>query len=473
MKNPLRGLFAPRDLSEGEATSLMMGDMLPGRSVSVTGRSALASTAVLACLIVRAETFAALPVHVYRNVPDGRKHIADDPVELLAGGYANPLQSASEFWRWEQLTEDIWGNAYVRVEWRGGTPIALWPMVSAQGALPMRLSTKGVAVYEYSGDQVTPAGEYTGRDILHFKGPLMREGWYGTSLVQLAADSIGLSIASERFFSRLLSNGSHFPGYLQTDNSLQQTDIDKLRSQFEDKHKGVANAGKVPIFDRGLKWLTNPMTMRDAQLSEQNLWNLQQICRVFRVPPPLVQDYSNSTYTNAAESGRWFAQHTILPIAVNTEKTVGRIFEQTGKRDRYVKFELDGLLRGDPLARAQANQIAVLTGWKTRNEARKDEDMNPLEGLDKPILPLNEGVVEDDGTVSVPNTPAAPPTASLAPVLAHALERIRDRRAKDGDTDRTVEFAEMVLAPVAEAYELAGAVCPVTVPELMTGGADA
>jgi phage portal protein BeeE len=128
--NPFRRRDEPQALSEAELLDLAFGFRSIGSAFNVTQDNAIKSTAVVACLIVRAETFASLPVHVYRQDGDSRHKVPGHPLDLVIGQEANPLMTSVEFWRWKQLTEDIRGHAFVRIERSGGKPIAFWPMTN-------------------------------------------------------------------------------------------------------------------------------------------------------------------------------------------------------------------------------------------------------------------------------------------------------------------------------------------------------
>lgn len=486
-------------LTETQLIDLAFGFVSLSNGFNVTQSSAFKSNAVLACLIVRAETFAALPAHVYRQSGKVRERV-DDPLEVLIGGFANPMQTSREFWRWKQITEDVRGRAYVWVERRAGQPIALWPMTNTD----MVVSYDAVArepVYKYGGDSIVKAGTYLGRDVLHFRGPLVKDAWEGTSLVDQAKTAIGLTINSELFYDRLLNKGAHFPGHLETDAALKKEDIQALAEQFE-AFAGVDHAGELRIFDRGLKYIQNQMSIKDADLTAQMTWYLQEVCRVFRVPPPLVQDWSRSTYTNSEQADLWFAKHTIMPIATNTEATLNRLFVRRNTPDRYVKFELDGLMRGDFKGRAEGYALLINSRVMNPNEARAFEDLNPYEGGDSYNLPLNTALVDpDDGTITNPNddsmndpsdTPDDSPSETIddgravregkvlsarnfdkvigardlldevlseaegrgmTPMLADAIDRVRRRVEQDAGRDRdqrTREFALSVMEPAAK-----------------------
>lgn len=494
--HPFRALAARQELRASDLAdsifSLIMGAGISSASgVRVTQDTALTSVAVLACVEVRGESFSTLPGGVFRRSGTTREQLHDDPVANLLFRQANPVMTAGEFWRWKQTKQDLTGNAHARVVWKKGNPEALWPLY---GQKPEVKIARGEVAYRYDGDEFTPAGTYLASEVLHWKGPILKTPTDGASLIDVARDTIGLSIGSEQFFARFLANGTHFPVYLSTDDKLQPEDIKALTKQLKDGG-GIFGAGKIRIFDRGLKVANNSMSLKDADLTLQMRWYLEQVCRIFRVPLPLVQDWTHGTYTNSEQAGLWFAQHTITPIAVDTERVCNAKLFLPGQEDRYVKFNVDGLLRGDFASRTAGYQSLINAGVMTRNEARSFEDMNPIEGLDKPLVPLNMALVETDGTATVPQsagstgeelplktapkpfvpvepaptdtTPqdAAAPTRGapdmLRPVLEDAVARIRTRAIQDrdrgGDGARTREFGRMVLAPVIEAHRLAGA----------------
>jgi HK97 family phage portal protein len=495
-----------RELTETEIIDLAFGFSSLVNGFNVTQESALTSNAVLACLIVRAETFASLPAHVYRQSGDSCEAVATPVSMLIGGGNANPLMTSREFWRWKQLTEDIRGQAHAWVERRGGQPFAIWPMMSSDVKLSYDSASRE-AMYAYGGDSIVAKGVYSGRDILHFRGPLIRSDYTGRSLVDLAKTTIGLTISSERFYDRLLANGNHFPGHLETDNVLKTEDIQALRDQFKEL-SGIEHAGELRIFDRGLKHVHNDMSIKDADLTAQQTWYLQEICRVFRVPPPLVQDWSHSTYTNSEQADLWFAKHTITPIATNTEAVINRLFARANGPDLYAKFELDGLLRGDYKTRAEGYSTLINCGVIAPNEARKLEDMNPYDGGEDYLRPLNMIAVGDDvdnvrkridaagilvrsgynsaaaveavGLPEIQYTDVQPVTvrpvnaagvqiapanavdaaSPLEPIRAEKVGIIRDRAVQDRERGRseadTRAFAEKVIAPLAESYRLLG-----------------
>ena len=466
--NPLavfRGRGEKRDAIDALANAFFYGGTVSAAGVRVTPETTLASVAVAACIEVRAETFSALPFGVYQK--DGRRRIPldDHPIARLLNDKANDLMTGGELLRWKQIREDITGNAYWRVVWKQGRPVELWPLYNKN---PEIRTSGGKIAYRYQGDDVTPAGDYPASDIVHFKGPFLKNPFEASSPIDLIKDTIGLSIATEQFFGRFLNNGSHFPTYLETDNALSEADIKAIATSLKTT-AGVLNAGTTRIFDRGLKLKQNPLSMKDADLTAQMRWYLEQICRIYRVPLPLVQDWTHGTYTNSEQAGLWFAQHTITPIAVDSERVLkSNLFLEGESSNHYVKFNVDAILRGDYAARTAGYATLINNGVISRNEARAYEDLDPYEGGDEYLVPLNMAKASEIGTQPAEANPAGAdkitdptpsdpnePRSALQPVIDDAIERIRIRMKQDEERGRDRETTrawaeEHVLPPLRE-----------------------
>jgi len=283
-----------------------------------------------------------------------------------------------------------------------------------------------------------------------------------SSPIDLIRDTVGLSIASEQFFGRFLNNGSHFPTYLETDSVLTKDDVQALQKSIQ-QTAGIYGAGTVRVFDRGLKIKQNSMSLRDADLSAQMRWYLEQICRIYRVPLPLVQDWTHGTYTNSEQAGLWFAQHAITPICVDTERTIRKLF-LPGENDHYVKFNVDATLRGDYTSRTQGYSTLINCGVLSPNEARAFEDMDPYDGGDEYRLPLNTetaGQSSPQEELPVTAADASEPRSLLEPLISDAIARIKLRAVQDQERGRDPEQTrtwaeENVLPPIVAACTRAG-----------------
>jgi HK97 family phage portal protein len=482
---------------------------------AVNSDSAIASVAVLACLIVRSESLMLCPVDVYKKDGRARESASNHPVSQLIADAPNPLMSSEEFWRWKQITEDLRGNAYARIEWRGGRPVALWPMFGTEPQILTGGYQNPVLVYRYNGDDFTPAGDYPASEIMHFKGPLLSTSPYkAKSLIEATAENIGLGLATEEFFARFLSNGTHFPQYLHTPEKLNDDDMAAIRKQL-DKDGGLLPAGRTRVFDRGLKVETTDMSLKDADLSGHQRWILEQVCRTFRVPLPMVQDLTHGTYTNSEQADLWLSKYTATPIVRNTEGVIRRkLFLPSERATYYAKFNVNAMMRGDFAARTAGYSVLINCGVLSPNEARAFEDWNPYEGGDEFRVPLNTiGVNDDfqeqkakfetvgllvrsgfdpagsldalelpeiaysdvqpvtvrpidsDGLQLAPADPNAQnqlrvATSALAPLLGDAKARILQRHGQNLERGRSeadsLAFAEIVLNPIIETAHALG-----------------
>lgn len=458
----LRGRREKRDAVDALAQAFFYGGNASSSGVRVTADTALASVAVAACIEVRAETFSALPGGVFQKQDRRRIAQLDHPVAKLLFDKPNDLMTGGEALRWKQMRQDITGNAHFRIIWQGGRPVELYPLY---GDKPEIKTANGKIAYRYNGDEMTPKGDYSAKDILHFKGPFLKNPLEAASPIDLIKDTIGLSIATEQFFGRFLNNGTHFPSYIETDAILQPDDLKAIAASLATT-AGVLGAGKTRIFDRGLKVKQNQMSLKDADLTAQMRWYLEQVCRIYRVPLPVVQDWTHGTYTNSEQAGLWLAQHTITPIAVDTERTIRKLFVD-GEADMYVKFNVDALLRGDYVTRTQGYSTLIQAGVLSRNEARAFEDLDPYDGGDEYLVPLNMASSTSLGTDAnvdepAPRDPAEPRDANvLQPVLDDAIERIKIRAKQDAERGRDAETTrswaeEHVLPPLRKSYERAG-----------------
>lgn len=414
--------------------------MVGGDRYRITSETALTCVAVLACLRVRSETFASLPCHVIERDGRNRKTV-DDGIGRLLSREPNSRQTPYEFWSWKQQQEDIHGNAYaLKIKDRFGNVSELWPLDAQK--MTIRVSGRLMG-YFYAGDPDIPAQEFHPSDIVHWKGSILSAPWEGKSLVSLTAETLGIGKEAEDFFHRVMNNSTHFPSYFETEPGTSKATVEDLREQL-DGMSGLLEAGKTRVFGPGLHLKQNPMTLQEMDFSPQMRWNLEQVSRIWRVPLPIINDLTHGTYTNSEQAALWLEQYTVSPICVATEQVVNRSLLAGGQ---YAKFNLSSLRRGDYKTRTEGYSNAIQAGWMTRNEARAFEDLDPVEGLDKPLVSLASGTVNEDGDVVNPNRSRN--VSAVAPVVGNARAQIRARVERDGKTERTWKYALMVAEPVA------------------------
>lgn len=351
--------------------------------VPVDETSALALPAVYACIRVLAESVASLPLVLYERDGRSRQPAERHPLYALVRDQANDEQTA---FVWRELVMSHlagWGNHYSLIRTNGFHRVMdLVPLH------PMSIRPRwsgGRRVYDYtppSGPVVTlPADE-----VLHVQG-ISYDGLAGWSPIRLHREAIAWGLATQEFSSQFFGNGAQVRGVLTHPGSVQ--DPDKLREQWE-KAYGGENRQKVAVLSQGMEYKQVSISPDDAQFVETRQLQVPEICRIFNVPPVLVQDFSRATWGNAEHADLAFVKHTLVPWLTRIESALNTQLLSEFERAKYFfKFKVQGLLRGDNAGRAAFYQSGVINGWLTRNEVRELEDLDPIDGLDEPLTPVS------------------------------------------------------------------------------------
>lgn len=368
----------------------LLGENASSRSgVSVTVDSALKVSTVFACLRVLANGIAQVPLKLYREDAQGAKSIAKDhPVHRLLWRRPNDWMTSFEF-RQQIMMHTVLmgvGVAYVgRV--RGGVPGELIPLVP--GCYELKQAKDWTITCEVRhADGTTDTLQ---RDELFIlRGPSW-SGPAGLEALSLAREAIGLAIATEQTHSALHANGAHPGGLLSVKGKLDDDGKARIKKTWQDFQGGVANKFKTAVLDLDATW--SPMNMNgvDAQHLETRRFQIEEICRDLGVHPQMIY-YTANTATFASAEAFFLAHvvHDLNPWVENWEQALARdLFPK--EDDLQAKFSMQGLLRGDNKTRAEFYASGIINGWLSRNEARRLEDLNPLPGLDDPLLPLNMG----------------------------------------------------------------------------------
>lgn len=378
---------------------------VPGWIVrSPQGYGALMSVDYAACVQTKARSMASLPATVIVERRNGRERLTKHPLTKLLNGMANEEMSIAALMAWTVLRRDTFGNAYWWVEWAKGKPVALWPITASvthdykPGNPPGYRTRYHVA----PGDGHVPAGTYFSNEVINIHTSITKDGIKGYSLARLAAEEIGLSVDLERFYRSMLTNGNHHLGHVESPERLNSQQVELIKNALKDK-AGTGRAGEPPIFTAGAKWVVDQQTMKDASLIEQQKWVLHQVCRACNVPPWKVYDGEQTTYAGGQQSSIDYVTDTIVPEVRPIELALQPVLDACGLRNAQVKFKIQGLMRGDDASRSQFYREMAYMGAFTRADIRDFEDMEPLEGIDKPLFPLNYGTVEADGNVNVFN----------------------------------------------------------------------
>lgn len=367
----------------------LLGSPSSKAGVAVNIDSALRVSTVFAAARVLANGIAQVPLKVWRESPDGTKALAKDhPVYKLLWRQPNEWMTSFELRQVMMFHAVLSGNAYAYIG-RGGSPrrvIEIIPLVPEH--VRVRQNKDRKLVYEVLTDD-GGYDEFSPSQIMHLRGP-MWNGYAGMDAIHTAREAIGLAIATEESHARLHSNGAKPGGLLSVEGTLSKEGRERLKAGLAANVEGIQNAYKTLVLDQSAKWTPFGMTGVDAQHLDTRRFQIEEICRDLGVFPQMV-GYADKTATFASAEAFFQAHvtHSLMPWAENWQQVFSR--DLLPEDDLYAEFALQGLLRGDHKARAEFYASGIVNGWLVRNEARKLENLNPLDGLDDPLVPLNMG----------------------------------------------------------------------------------
>lgn len=367
--------------------------------IVVNPQTAMQAATVYSCVQVLAQSIAMLPLNMYAKGKDGSRALATDhPLFPLLHDQPNDWQTSVEFFEMMVASLALRGNAYAYINrGRSGRVVELLPLHPDMVRANM---TKGFQL-QY---QVTlPDGTFQTMgpgELLHVRGMTLN-GWIGISPIAYARESIGLALATEKFGGQLFKNGAKMGGVLEHPGKIGQDAYDRLKTSFDAAYSGE-NAHKTAILEEGMKFSKISMTADDSQFLETRKYQRSEIAAVFRVPPHMIGDLERATFSNIEQQSLEFVTYTLMPWLTRIEKAIKRDLLTEKERQQYtVKFNVNNLLRGDASARSTYYHNGILDGWLTRNEARMAESeigivLNPIDGLDVPLMPLNMTDGTDD-----------------------------------------------------------------------------
>lgn len=358
-----------------------------GRSVTPT--TAMQSTAVFACVRVLAETVASLPLHVYRRLPQGGKEKATEHyLYPILHDQPNPEMTSLELRETLMGHLCLWGNAYCEIARdAGGRVRELWPL------RPDKMTVKreeGELRYYYQLPDGTTAA-LRQQQVLHIRG-LGGDGVVGYSPIRLAREAIGLALATEEFGARFFGDGAHPGGIVEYPGKLSDQAYQRYKESVQEAYGGLGKAHRLMVLEEGLKYTQVGIPPEDAQFLQTRRYQLEEIARIYRVPPHMVGDLERSTYSNIEHQSIEFVVHTIRPYLVRWEQAIKRdLIPPAERQEHFAEFLVDGLLRGDIKSRYEAYAVGRQNGWLSADDIRELENMNPLpDGQGKVYLvPLN------------------------------------------------------------------------------------
>lgn len=369
----------PQNSTAGSVYSFFMGSSSAGKRVNE--RSAMQMTAVYSCVRILSEAVASLPLHVYRYTETGTEKAADHPIYRLVHDEPNPEMTSFVFRETLMTHLLLWGNAYAQIIRNGkGEVVALYPL------MPDRMTVDrdewGQLYYEYtvSSDDAPINKDSKVRlspgDILHIPG-LGFDGLVGYSPIAMAKNAIGLAIATEEYGSKFFANGAAPSGVLEHPGTIK--DPSRVRESWQQTFGGSRNSNKIAVLEEGMKYTPISISPEQAQFLETRKFQIDEIARIFRVPPHMVGDLEKSSFNNIENMSREFVTYTLDPWVIRWEQSMHRaLLSEDEKKDLFFKFNVEGLLRGDYKSRMEGYAMGINNGFMCVNDVRRLENWDPV-----------------------------------------------------------------------------------------------
>ena len=380
----LSGLFrardAPQNRTSGSAYSFFLGGSTSGKRVNE--RTSMQMTAVYSCVRILSEAVAGLPLHMYRYTDNGGKEkAAEHPLYFLLHDEPNPEMTSFVFRETLMTHLLLWGNAYSQIIRNGkGEVIGLYPLMPDRMAVDR--DSKGQLYYEYTvsmDDAPTVKGSTVilpPSEVLHIPG-LGFDGLVGYSPIAMAKNAIGMAIACEEYGAKFFANGAQPSGVLEHPGTLK--DPSRVRESWQSTFGGSHNANKVAVLEEGMKYTPISISPEQAQFLETRKFQINEIARIFRVPPHMVGDLEKSSFSNIEQQSLEFVKYTLDPWVSRWEQSMARaLLTPEEKKQYFMKFNVDGLLRGDYQSRMSGYAVGRQNGWMSANDIRELENLDRI-----------------------------------------------------------------------------------------------
>lgn len=380
LSSVFRSRDKPTDRTSGSAYTFFMGGSTAGKAV--TERSAMQMTAVYSCVRILSEAIAGLPLQFYKYTESGGKEKAvDHPLYFLLHDEPNPEMTSFVFRETLMTHLLLWGNAYAQIIRNGrGEVIALYPLMADR--MSVNRDRNGQLYYEYtvySDDAPTVKGStvrLAPTDVLHIPG-LGFDGLVGYSPIAMAKNAIGMAIACEEYGAKFFANGAAPSGVLEHPGTIK--DPSRVRESWQSTFGGSSNANKVAVLEEGMKYTPISISPEQAQFLETRKFQIDEIARIFRVPPHMVGDLEKSSFSNIEQQSLEFVKYTLDPWVARWEQAMVRSLLSAEDKKRYfIKFNVDGLLRGDYQSRMNGYAIGRQNGWMSANDIRELENLDRI-----------------------------------------------------------------------------------------------
>ena len=393
-EQPKEGLPKVTDNVRDSGQTFVFGRSNAGEQVDE--KAAMQIPTVYACVRLLAESIAALPLHLYRMTDDnGNKEKArDHPLYKILYRQPNPEMTSFVFWETLMTHLLLWGNAYAQIIRNGKNEIvALYPLMPNKMSVDRDETGRLYYTYYRGSDEAIKDKEFSvtlqPSDVLHIPG-LGFDGLVGYSPIAMAKNAIGMAIACEEYGAKFFANGAAPGGVLEHPGTIK--DPQRVRESWQSTFGGSGNANKIAVLEEGMKYTPIGISPEQAQFLETRKFQINEIARIFRVPPHMVGDLEKSSFSNIEQQSLEFVKYTLDPWVIRWEQSIQRsLLSRDEKAVYFVKFNLEGLLRGDYQSRMNGYAIGRQNGWMSANDIRELENLDRIPAEDGGDLYLING----------------------------------------------------------------------------------
>lgn len=400
--------------------------------VRIDAESALRATVVLACVRVLSASVAGLPLHLYRRMPGGGKELArENPLYRVLHDTPNSWQTSYEWRETLMLHLLLHGNAYCEIRGAGDSR-QLIPLHPSR--MKVDRLENGRLRYTYREDKGSST-VYSQDAIMHLRW-LSDDGVNGMVPVEIAGDAIGLARALEIHGATFFGSGARPGVILSTDQMLSPEAAENTRNQWERAHRGPDRAHRTAVLQGGLKVTELGGNNQESQFLETRRFQVEEICgRIYGVPPHLIGDLSRSSFSNIEQQSLDYVQNGLMPWLRRFESAITR--DLLTDDETFAEFDVRGALRADAAGRSAFYNTMASLGVFSVNEIRGFENLNPVDGGDIRVVPLNMQTLEQaNAAAQLAMAPAADPeveeivvdepaTPADAPTVLGVLDQYR------------------------------------------------
>ena len=386
----IRNFFSAKNPEKTDKRGLSLDTIFPN-SAAYTSDKALTLTAVWCAIRLLSESVSSLPCSVYTKQANGDKvESTDNRIYNLIKYKPNNYQNKITFFEYIMMCICTTGNSYVQIiRDGGGTPVELIPL---NPGIVSVVINEGELFYEIDGSGILDSS-----DVLHFK-TITEDGLAGISPIDQCKNALDWGLNVEEFGNTFFKNGAKPSSVLSTDRALSETAIDRLKNSFNSSYAQLKNSNSTIILEEGLTFKPISISPEQAQFLLSRQFIIEEVARIFNVPPHMLKDLSKSSFNNIEMQSQEFVTYTLMPYITRIEAEMNyKLFRTNEIGNTFIEFNVNGLLRGDVKSRTEAYKTAITNGYMSINEVRQKENLNSIEGGDKHFMQLNMTTIEKIG----------------------------------------------------------------------------